>query len=411
MLEKLDALHVGYVGLAGMKLKLIINPVRGANGERLGAVMQWVDETAQVAIESEIDTVVQRIARGDLSVRVPEDGKSRFFLTLSQGINRLVAANAAAFEEVRAVMEALARGDLARRMQGDYEGDLAAIQRAANTSMDQLASVIAGIKASAGSIDTAAKEIAAGNQDLSQRTEEQAASLEETAASMEELTATVKQNAENAKQANQLAATAGQAAQRGGSVVADVVSTMQSIADSSRRMDEIIGVIDGIAFQTNILALNAAVEAARAGEQGRGFAVVASEVRALAQRSAAAAKEIKGLIQDSGEKVGSGNALVAKAGAAMEEITASVRRVTDIMGEITAASSEQSAGIQQVSETVTQMDQTTQQNAALVEEASAAARALESQARGLVDAVAIFRVGSATAAVVSATRPRLATVG
>jgi methyl-accepting chemotaxis protein len=182
---------------------------------------------------------------------------------------------------------------------------------------------------------------------------------------------------------------------------------MQAIADASRRMDEIIGVIDGIAFQTNILALNAAVEAARAGEQGRGFAVVASEVRALAQRSAAAAKEIKGLISDSGEKVSSGNALVAKAGEAMGEITGAVRRVTDIMGEITAASAEQSAGIEQVGETVTQMDQTTQQNAALVEEASAAARALEEQARGLVEAVAVFRVGHGAASA----RPRLAVVG
>jgi methyl-accepting chemotaxis protein len=392
MLEKLDALHVGRIGLAGLKLKLIINPIRDASGERLGSVMQWVDDTAQLAIEAEVQGVIDRVARGDFSARIPEEGKSQFLLALSRGVNQLVEVNANAFAEVRAVVEALASGDLGRRMDGRYEGDLAAIQQAANQSMQRLGDVVAGIKSSAESIDVAAKEIASGNQDLSQRTEEQAASLEETASSMEELTATVRQNAENAKQANQLAAGAREVAANGGALVAKVVDTMGSIAASSRRMDEIIGVIDGIAFQTNILALNAAVEAARAGEQGRGFAVVASEVRALAQRSAAAAKEIKGLIQDSSGKVSEGNVLVAKAGSTMEEIVGAVRRVTDIMGEISAASSEQSAGIEQVSETVTQMDQTTQQNAALVEEASAAARALEEQARGLLDAVAVFRI-------------------
>jgi methyl-accepting chemotaxis protein len=240
-------------------------------------------------------------------------------------------------------------------------------------------------------VSTASTQIASGNQDLSSRTEQQASSLEETAASMEELTSTVKQNADNARQANQLAVSASEVAVKGGSVVSQVVGTMGSINASSRKIVDIIGVIDGIAFQTNILALNAAVEAARAGEQGRGFAVVASEVRSLAQRSAAAAKEIKTLIGDSVTKVEEGSKQVAEAGKTMEEIVDSVRRVTDIMGEITAASQEQTSGIEQINQAVSQMDQTTQQNAALVEEASAAAQSLQEQAGSLSQIVSVFK--------------------
>jgi methyl-accepting chemotaxis protein len=255
----------------------------------------------------------------------------------------------------------------------------------------QLVEVVGRIKVSTDTIATASSEIASGNQDLSSRTEEQASSLEQTAASMEELTSTVKQNADNARQANQLAASASEVAVRGGTVVSQVVNTMGSINASSKKIVDIIAVIDGIAFQTNILALNAAVEAARAGEQGRGFAVVASEVRSLAQRSAAAAKEIKGLIDDSVSKVEAGSHQVAEAGQTMEEIVASVRRVTDIMGEISAASHEQTQGIEQINQAITQMDQVTQQNAALVEEAAAAAASLQEQAGSLVEAVSIFR--------------------
>ncbi|MDM0021325.1 methyl-accepting chemotaxis protein [Variovorax saccharolyticus] len=262
----------------------------------------------------------------------------------------------------------------------------------------ELTEVVGKIKASSDTIATASNQIAAGNQDLSSRTEEQASSLEETAASMEELTSTVKQNADNARQANQLAASASEVAVKGGAVVSQVVDTMASINASSKKIVDIIGVIDGIAFQTNILALNAAVEAARAGEQGRGFAVVASEVRSLAQRSAAAAKEIKGLIDDSVGKVGAGSALVAEAGATMEEIVGSVRRVTDIMGEITAASQEQTSGIEQINQAITQMDQVTQQNAALVEQAAAAAQSLQGQAGDLSQVVGVFRLGDTDAA-------------
>jgi methyl-accepting chemotaxis protein len=257
---------------------------------------------------------------------------------------------------------------------------------------DQLTDVVVRIKTSSDAIATASGQIAAGNQDLSSRTEEQASSLEETAASMEELTSTVKQNADNARQANQLALSASEVAVKGGNVVGQVVDTMASINASSKKIVDIIGVIDGIAFQTNILALNAAVEAARAGEQGRGFAVVASEVRSLAQRSGAAAKEIKGLIDDSVGKVDVGSALVGEAGKTMAEIVGSVKRVTDIIGEITAASQEQSTGIEQVNQAIAQMDQVTQQNAALVEEAAAAAQSMQEQAANLVEAVSVFRL-------------------
>ncbi|MFN4003943.1 MAG: methyl-accepting chemotaxis protein [Hylemonella sp.] len=264
--------------------------------------------------------------------------------------------------------------------------------QALRNMLQRMQTAVATVRQGAESVSTASAEIAQGNQDLSARTESQASALEETAASMEELGSTVKQNADNARQANQLAQSASTVAVKGGEVVAQVVDTMKGINDASKKIADIINVIDGIAFQTNILALNAAVEAARAGEQGRGFAVVAGEVRNLAQRSAEAAKEIKALITDSVGRVEQGTALVDQAGATMNEVVASIRRVTDIMGEISAASAEQSAGVAQVGEAITQMDQTTQQNAALVEEMAAAAASLNTQAQELVQAVAVFRL-------------------
>jgi methyl-accepting chemotaxis protein len=294
--------------------------------------------------------------------------------------------------EALLIAETVASGDLSQEFETQRGGDFGRLLRGMGEMEDTLTDLVSRIKTASDSIVVASKEIAAGNQDLSSRTEEQASSLEQTAASMEELTSTVKQNADNARQANQLAASASEVAVKGGSVVSQVVDTMASINASSKKIVDIIGVIDGIAFQTNILALNAAVEAARAGEQGRGFAVVAAEVRNLAQRSAAAAKEIKGLIDDSVGKVGVGSVLVGEAGKTMEEIVGSVKRVTDIMGEITAASQEQTSGIEQINQAITQMDQVTQQNAALVEEAAAAAASLQEQAGSLVDAVSIFRL-------------------
>ena len=329
------------------------NPILDTSDKPYKVVKFATDVTAQVRAAEEMSTavgyVVAAAQKNDLSQRIPMEGKSGDIKAMCEGINSL---------------------------------------------MHRMAQVVETIRDSTAAINTAAGEIAAGNTDLSQRTEEQASSLQETAASMEELTSTVKQNADNARQANQLAETASQIAVKGGGAVGEVVGTMEAITTSSKKIVDIISVIDGIAFQTNILALNAAVEAARAGEQGRGFAVVATEVRNLAQRSANAAKEIKTLIGDSVDKVEAGSRQVASAGATMEEIVRSVKRVTDIMAEIAAASNEQSAGIEQVNQAVAQMDRVTQQNAALVEQAAAAAESMKEQAHSLSGVVEGFKTSA-----------------
>jgi methyl-accepting chemotaxis protein len=294
-----------------------------------------------------------------------------------------------------ATAETVAGGDLTGHIAITSTDEIGQLQRALQQMNANLLETISQTRSGVDMISTAAGQIASGNQDLSSRTEQQASSLEETASSMEELTTTVKRNTDNARQANQLAITASGVATKGGEVVSRVVDTMASINDASRKIADIISVIDGIAFQTNILALNAAVEAARAGEQGRGFAVVASEVRNLAQRSAAAAKEIKALIDDSVVKVDNGSQLVSKAGTTMDEIVDSIKRVTDIMAEIADASQEQSAGIEQVNMAISQMDQVTQQNAALVEEAAAASQAMQDQAGALAQTVGMFKVDGA----------------
>ncbi|MEA9565198.1 methyl-accepting chemotaxis protein [Xanthomonas sp. WHRI 8932A] len=382
-----------------------VTGIKNEQGETTGEVCEWRDRTIEVQVEEEVARIVRAAASGDMSGRVETDGKQGFFLQLAQQLNGLLDANAGSLEQISALLSALSRGDLTVRMQGQFSGVFAQMRDDANATAEQLADIVGRIKLSSSAINSAAGEIASGNSDLSHRTEQQAANLEETAASMEELTSTVKQNAESARQANQLAIGATGVASQGGEVVSQVVTTMSGIEASSKKIADIISVIDGIAFQTNILALNAAVEAARAGEQGRGFAVVASEVRTLAQRSAGAAKEIKGLIDDSVHKVAEGSALVRKAGATMAEIVASVQRVTDIMGEISAASQEQSAGIEQVNQTITQMDETTQQNAALVEEATAAARSMEEQAGHLAEAVSVFKLDESAAVAQARVRP------
>ncbi|WP_164137945.1 methyl-accepting chemotaxis protein [Stenotrophomonas maltophilia] len=358
-------------------------------------------------INAEIKQLASAAAAGDFSRRGDAQRFDHDFRLMLENLNAMMAVSDDNLGKLSQLLSAIAEGDLTARMQGDYQGVFARMRDDANTTVAQLTQIVGQIQASASSITLAAGEIASGNSDLSRRTEQQAANLEETAASMEELTSTVRQNAEHARQANQLAIGAHGVASQGGDVVGQVVTTMSAIEASSKKIAEIISVIDGIAFQTNILALNAAVEAARAGEQGRGFAVVASEVRTLAQRSAAAAKEIKGLIDDSVGKVAEGSSLVHQAGSTMGEIVASVQRVTDIMAEISAASQEQSAGIEQVNQTVVQMDETTQQNAALVEEATAAARAMEEQAGQLADAVAIFRLDNQVSAAVKAAAERV----
>ncbi|MFT3668544.1 MAG: methyl-accepting chemotaxis protein [Pseudoxanthomonas sp.] len=394
MLAQLQGTHRAQIAVGGRIMQLIINPVNDAGGQRIGYVVEWADRTAEVMVEQEVTRIVQAAVQGDLTGRIGEAGKQGFLLGLSQQVNSLLGTIGGSVDAVSGVLRALSAGDLTARMEGDFHGVFATMRDDANATVAQLTDIVGRIQDASTSINTAAGEIASGNSDLSRRTEQQAANLEETAASMEELTSTVRQNAESARQANQLAIGAAGVASQGGEVVGKVVSTMTDIEQSSKKIAEIISVIDGIAFQTNILALNAAVEAARAGEQGRGFAVVASEVRTLAQRSANAAKEIKGLIETSVDKVADGSKLVNQAGATMGEIVASVQRVTDIMAEISAASQEQSAGIEQVNQTITQMDETTQQNAALVEEASAAARSMEEQAQALAEAVSTFQLDS-----------------
>jgi methyl-accepting chemotaxis protein len=378
--------------IGGRTYRVVTSPVFNETGSRLGSVGEWQDRTNELAVEREVSDIVGAASRGDFERRLSLEGKEGFFKQLAEGMNRLSEVTSTGLQDVAAVLTAVAQGDLTQNVEADYHGLFGRLKDDTNGTISRLREVIGQIQESTDAINTAAKEIASGNQDLSARTEEQASSLEETASSMEQLTSTVKQNADNARQANELAGNAQQVAEKGGAVVSQVVHTMGAIAQSSNKIADIIGVIDGIAFQTNILALNAAVEAARAGEQGRGFAVVATEVRALAQRSAAAAKEIKGLIADSVDKVESGNKQVEQAGRTMAQIVSSIKGVAKIMADISGASREQSAGIEQVSLAVSQMDEVTQQNAALVEQAAAAAESLEEQAQALAQAVSVFRL-------------------
>ena len=368
-------------------------PQSEAYADRLDALLahqrEQVNQLAQAIEHSRSSSSVLLVVLGVLSVGL----SVLISWLLSSSITRPLA-------QASKIAERVAAGDLTATIEHHGRDELGKLMAALQKMQDSLAAEVSNVRRGAESVSNASAEIAQGNHDLSARTEHQASALEQTAASMEQLSSTVRHNADNARQANQLALTASNVAAQGGAVVSEVVQTMRGINEASSKINDIIGVIDSIAFQTNILALNAAVEAARAGEQGRGFAVVASEVRSLAQRSADAAKEIKALIGASVEQVAQGSALVDKAGETMNEVVNSIRRVTDIMGEISAASNEQSTGVAQVSEAVTSMDQSTQQNAALVEEMAAAASSLRVQSSELVEAVSVFRLsvgqGSAT---------------
>ncbi len=397
--ERLSASATREEKIGGRTMKAIMSPMRDATGRRLGTVVEWFDRTQEVATETELQAIISAVTAGNLGDRITLEGKRGFFQTLSGGINDLVDVIASVVSEVQSLVAAANQGDLTKRIETQGKaGLIVEIGSGINSLTENMAGLVWQVKTAAEKVSSAADEISSGAAHLSQRTEDQASSLEETASSMEEMTSTVKQNADNAGQANQLAVAARDQAEKGGAVVAKAVTAMTGINQASKKIADIIGVIDEIAFQTNLLALNAAVEAARAGEQGRGFAVVATEVRNLAGRSATAAKEIKALIQDSVDKVREGSQLVTQSGATLEQIVGAVKKVNDIVAEIAAASREQSTGIEQVNKAVMQMDEGTQQNAALVEQTSAASQSMADQARGLKASMQKYRVNAVAGA-------------
>jgi methyl-accepting chemotaxis protein len=397
MMESLTGTHETRISVGTQKFYLVATAIVDKHGKRTGTVVEWRNETVEKAIESEVDGLVKAAMAGDFSQRVPLEGKKEFMLNLATAMNTLCDTTGKALDEFGRMFGALAEGDMTPRVSGDYQGMFGKLKDDANSMAERIGSTISEIKQAAREVSNASAEISTSTTDLSQRTEEQAASLEETSASMEEISATVKKNAENAQQANQFTSETRTVAERGGAVVSDAVNAMARIEESSRKISDIIGVIDEIARQTNLLALNAAVEAARAGEAGRGFAVVATEVRSLAQRSSQAAKDIKDLITNSSGQVKEGVELVNRTGASLKEIVDSIKKVADIVADIANASAEQSTGIEEVNKALTQMDEVTQQNSALVEENAATAKTLADQSTAMDERVAFFRLDQSAA--------------
>jgi len=392
LLNQLQSVHRAEIKMGGRTFRLVVNPVINEKNERLGSVVEWVDRTDEVKAELELARILDAAVRGDFTTRLAVAGKKGFFLEIAEGMNRLIEIVATGLNDIAQVLNGIATGDLTRRITTEYLGTFGQLKDDTNVTVTRLTEIVGQIKEAADAIGMAVSEIAMGNSDLSNRTEKQAHSLEKAAASMDEINTTMRQNANNAQQANDLARSAHETIQSGGKTVKAVVTTMSEIQDASKKIADIIGMIDAISFQTNILALNAAVEAARAGEQGRGFAVVAAEVRNLAQRSAHAAKEIKELIANSVEKINLGAQLARQAGIDMDQVVTSFHKVNALVTEIAKASREQSVDIEQVTKAVAHMDEATQQNASLVEQAAAAAESLEDQVRNLTHAVAVFKL-------------------
>lgn len=394
ILDNLTSTYETQISVAGLTFKLSVNPIFDGNNERVGTVVEWLDRTQELAVESEIEQIVKSANDGQLDKRVSTEDKDGFFKNLANLLNGLLDTNKQIIEDTSSVMKKLADGDLTDKIEASYKGQFKDLTDDVNRTIDNLSTTVINIKSAASSMDQGVSEIAQGNMDLQQRTEQQASTLEETAASMEEMASTVQENSENAKQALSLSSDAEAKAKQGGEIVTNVISAMQAIDASSTKIGDIIGVIDEIAFQTNLLALNAAVEAARAGEQGRGFAVVASEVRNLAQRSASSAKEIKDLIKDSLTKVDDGAKLAKRSGEALTEIVDAVIEVNKSINSITTSSTEQASGIGEINNAVSNMDNMTQQNSALVEEITSASQEMRSLSQQLTSQVNQFVVDS-----------------